>query len=433
MLSIVGQPKRGFCDGITRRDVIKLGAMGIGGLTLADLLRAESLAGSTAKRRSIINICLPGGPTHLDMFDLKPDAPQEIRGEFRPIETNVAGMEICELFPKLATMADKFAVIRSISDFSSEHTTKQADSGWPERSLRNLGGRPGIGAIVSKVHGPREDCPLASVTMGGHTSPGYLGPVYKDYQPDGTGRENLQMRMPEERLYNRMELLSSLDQFGRQADSSGSMKALDSFTRKAADVVTSGKIANALDVDKEDPKVRALYSGDAGRRNRNGGRSSFLTASRLVQAGVRVVSFTFGGWDTHSGNFSSMRQQLPAMDIGLSALITDLEQRGLLEDTLIMMSGEFGRTPRVNMNAGRDHWPAAGFVFVAGGGLKGGQMIGSTNRNGERPLDRPVKLQQVFSTVFHQMGIDVNTTQLMDPAGRPQYLFDHRELVQELI
>jgi hypothetical protein len=431
MLSIIGQPTRSFCDHVSRRDVIKLGAMGMGGLTLADLLRAESQAGSTSKRRSIINICLPGGPSHLDMFDLKPDAPQEIRGEFRPIATNVSGMEICELFPKLAGMADKFAVVRSISDFSAEHTTKQADSGWPEKSLRNLGGRPGIGAIVSKVHGPRPDCPLTSISMGGHTSPGYLGQVFKDYQPDGTGRENLQMRMSEERLNSRVELLASLDHFGRQADTSGSMKALDSFSRKAVDLVTSGKIANALDVDKEDPKVQAMYAGATGRRNN--GRSPFLTARRLVEAGVRVVSFTFAGWDTHSGNFTSLRQSLPAMDIGLSALMTDLEQRGLLDDTIIMMSGEFGRTPRVNMTAGRDHWPAAGFLFVAGGGLKGGQMIGSTNRYGERPLDRPVKLQEVYSTVFHQLGIDVGTTQLIDPAGRPQYLFDHRELLQELI
>lgn len=430
MLSFIGQLNRCFCDRVSRRNVMKIGAMGMGGLTLVDLLRAESLAGPATKQRSIINICLPGGPSHLDMFDLKPQAPVEVRGEFRPLATNVSGMEICELFPKLAGMADKFAVVRSIVDFSNEHTTTQADSGWPEKSLRPLGGRPGIGAIVSKVHGPRPDCPIASISMGSHTSPGFLGPMYRDYRPDGPGRENLQMRLPEQRMDERMELLADLDRFASQADASGSMQAVDSFTRKAVGLVTSGKIADALNLERENPRVKAMYSGDTRRDN---GRSPFLTARRLVEAGVRVVSFTFGGWDTHGGNFTTLRRQLPQMDTGLSALITDLDQRGLLDETIIMMSGEFGRTPRINMGGGRDHWPAAGFVFLAGGGLKCGQMIGSTNRNGERPVDRPLQLQQVFSTVFHQLGIDVEKTQLVDPTGRPQYLFDHRELVHELI
>lgn len=423
MLSIEGRSANRFCDQVSRRDVLRIGAMGLGGLTLADVLRSDALAGPSGKRRSIINICLPGGPTHMDTFDLKPMAPVEFRGNFRPIDTNVPGMQICELMPKLAQHGDKLVIVRSISDFSNEHTTKQADSGWPEASLRMMGGRPGLGAVVTKVHGPAAGCPLASVALSQFTSPGYLGPTFKDYQPDGEARANLRLRLEEARLYQRKELLSSLDNFRRDTDRSGTMAAADAFTQKAMDVVLSGAIADALDADKEPTKTRESYGS-----NRN-----FLVARRLVEAGVRVVSFTFGGWDTHSQNFDTMKRQLPQLDVGLSALLGDLKERGLLDDTLILISGEFGRTPRVNMNAGRDHWPAAGFAVLAGGGLRTGQVIGSTNHLGERPQDRPVRLQQVFATVYRQLGIDVDATQLIDSAGRPQYLVEHRETIHEMV
>jgi len=430
MLSIMGRSTGQFCDQVSRRDVLRIGAMGLGGLTLADVLRSDALAGVSTKRRSIINIILPGGPSHMDTFDLKPTAPVEFRGSFRPIDTNVPGMQICEHMPKLAQHGDKLVIVRSVSDYSNEHTNRQADSGWPEASLRMMGGRPGLGAVVTKVHGPAAGCPLASVALSQSTSPGYLGPTFKDYQPDGEARANLRLRLDEQRLYTRKELLSSLDTFRRDADRSGTMAAADAFTQKAMDVVLSGAIADALDADKEPAKTSEAYqlNNNMGRSNRN-----FLVARRLVEAGVRVVSFTFGGWDTHGQNFDTLKRQLPQMDIGLSALIGDLKERGLLDDTLILISGEFGRTPRVNMNAGRDHWPAAGFAVLAGGGLRTGQVIGSTNHLGERPQDRPVRLQQVFSTIYRQMGIDVDSTQLIDSAGRPQYLVDHREVIQEMV
>lgn len=442
MLTIHGTTTDSFCDGLNRRNFLRVGALATGGLTLANLLQWEAQAATNSKSgsvsngrtKSIINIYLPGGPTHMDTFDLKPEAPVEFRGQFTPIATNVPGMEICELMPKLAKLGDKLVLVRSVRDFSNEHSSRQSDSGWSERDLRMFGGRPGMGAVVSKLLGPASGRPLASVALSGFTSPGYLGAALKDYQPDGAGRESLRLRnsLDENRLADRKSLLSSLDTMRRESDRSGTMTAMDTFTQRAVDVVTSGSVADALDVEKEDRRTREMYGYDPNGRMGNQNRN-FILARRLVEAGVRVVSLSWGGWDTHGDNFGAMRRQLPSLDYGLSGLITDLEQRGLLNDTMIMLSGEFGRTPRVNQGAGRDHWPAAGFAVLAGGGLRTGQVIGSTNRLGERPQDRPVHLQQVFATVYKQMGINVESAQLIDPAGRPQYLVEHREVISELI
>jgi hypothetical protein len=430
MLTLEGRSPK-FCDHVSRRGFMQIGAAGFAGLTLADVLRADSVSGATRRPKSLISICLPGGPTHLDTFDLKPEAPVEVRGELRPIPTVVPGFEICELMPMLAGIADKFAVIRSISDFSNEHSTRQADSGWPEANLKALGGRPGMGAVATKMLGPIGDCPVTSVTMGGHTSPGFLGQSFKDFGTDNAGRSNMKLSMKEDRLHDRKRLLAELDGFRRTADGSGAMVAMDRFTQEAIEVVTSPRFSEALEIEREPASSAERYglSGSSQRRN----TERFLTARRLVEAGVRVVSFTFGGWDTHANNFTSMRNQLPTLDRGLSALIYDLEERNLLQDTMIIMSGEFGRTPRINMTAGRDHWPGAGFVFVAGGGFKTGQFIGTTDRIGAKPIDRPIHLQQVYAAVARKLGIDLETQQLRDPVGRPQYLFEHREVINELI
>ena len=426
MFTLVGKSRR-FCDGLSRRGFLQVGALGVGGLTLPQLLRADSVGTGTGRRpKSIINICLPGGPTHHDTFDLKPDAPAEVRGEFNPIATVVPGLEICELLPRLATVADKMAVVRSISDFSNEHSTRQADSGWPEKSLQPLGGRPGIGAVVSKLQGPAAGCPVAAVSLAGHTSPGFLGQALKDFQPDTAARNTLKLRMPEERLHDRKALLTSLDKFQRAADTSGSMQALDRFTQDAIEVVTSPRFSEALEVDREPASTWTRY---VDRR----ATERFVTARRLVEAGVRIVSLTFGGWDTHQDNFKTMRRQLPQLDAGLTGLILDLQERGLLDDTLILMSGEFGRTPRINGGAGRDHWPGAGFVFLAGGGLRMGQAIGATDRTGSRPVERPIHLQQVYAAAYRQLGIDVDSAPLVDSTGRPQFLVDHREPIAELL
>jgi len=422
MLEITCGSTGRYCDGISRRSALKLGFAGLGGLTLAGLYRAEAAAGIKSSTKAVINIHLGGGPSHQDMFDLKPEAAKEFRGEFNPIKTNVSGFDICEHFPRLAAMADKFAVIRSLIGMVDDHSNFHTQTGYGRNDLRNIGGRPGIGAVVSKLLGPAGSGAPAHIAYS--DSPvGYLGPVYKGYRPSG-GDLKLIGSMTADRLESRTNLLSSLDKLRRETDGSGQMKALDSFTQRAVGVVTSGDVANALDLDKEDKKVRERYGKDM---------DSFLRARRLVEAGVRVVTFDWGGWDTHSDNFNALRKQLPRLDQGMSALISDLHERGMDKDVTIVMWGEFGRTPRVNMTAGRDHWSRVAMGFLAGGGMRTGQFIGSSTKNAEEAKDRPVHLLEVFSTIYHNMGIDVSRTQLIDSAGRPQYLTDNRAPIKELI
>jgi hypothetical protein len=395
--------------------------MTIGGLTLADLYRAEALAGTGSSNKSIINVHLSGGPSHQDMWDLKPQAAAEFRGEFNPITTS-AGFEICEHFPKLAKMGEKFAVIRSIVGSAGEHSNHQTHTAYHTRDLRNAGGRPALGSVVGKMFGEGKDGAPAFISYNGG-EPGYLGPVYKPFQPMG-GSLRLGNGLTADRLDDRTNLLSSLDKIRRDADTSGQMNALDSFTRRAVDVVTSGKVADALDRNKSDKKDEERYGRDAG---------AFLTARRLVEAGVRVVTFSWGGWDTHGNNFVSLKKQLPKMDQGLSALLTDLSDRGLDKDVTVIVWGEFGRTPRINSGAGRDHWPQVMAAFVAGGGMRLGQAIGSTTRDAGHAKDRPVHVQEVFATLYHNLGIDVRTAQLFDTAGRPQYLVEKRDAISELV
>lgn len=436
MFTILGDRQR-FCDGLSRRSFLTIGGLGIGGLGLPELLRAEAAAGARATGRSIINIYLPGGPTHMDTFDLKPDAPKEFRGEFKPIATTAPGMEICELFPELARIGEKFSVVRSISGMNNEHTPTQSDSGWSTNSLRPMGGRPGLGAVLSKICGPAQTTASGaaaptSVDLDNWSRAGFLGPLYDAYRPDGMGRGNLTLNQSVtlSRLDDRRALLTGLDRYRRDVDSHRMMEAIDSFTERAVGIITSGHLAKALDTSREDPRLVARYGMNDRRRN-SGDR--FLVARRLVEAGVRSVALSWGGWDTHGQNFEAMRRQLPALDRGLSTLIDDLDSRGMLENTIVMMSGEFGRTPRINTGAGRDHWPRAAFFFLAGGGMRHGQAIGATNRLGEEPKDRPVHLQHVFHTVYQQLGIDTATVTLDDPNGRPQYLLDERKLVGELV
>jgi hypothetical protein len=434
MLTFFGEPNdKRYCDGISRRHFLQIGAAGVAGLSLPGLLQAEAAAGAKATGKSFINIYLPGGPTHMDTFDLKPKAPKEYRGEFHPIATKSPGLDICELMPNLARVGDKFSVIRSITGLRDEHTPTPSDAGWSFNSLRNMGGRPGVGAVMSKVFGPSRTTPHGTaptnVDLTGWTRPGFLGQVHSAYRPDGTGRENLTLHnsVSLKRLGDRKNLLGKFDRLRREIDGQGMMTAIDSFTDRAVGIITSGKLAKALDIRNEDPRVVAKYGKNSG------DIQNFLISRRLIQAGVRCVSFSWGGWDTHGQNFQSMRSQLPRLERALAALIEDLDAHGRLDDTIIMMSGEFGRTPRINGGAGRDHWPQAASIFLAGGGMKHGQAVGSTNRNGERPHDRPVHVQHVFHTLYHQLGIDANAVTLTDPNGRPQYLADERDLIKELI
>ena len=423
MLTIDLGRKSRYCDGISRRSMLKIGTLGVAGLTLPNLLRAESAAGVGSTSKAIINIHLAGGPSHQDMFDLKPDAPREFRGEFNPIKTNVPGIEICEHMPLLAQMADKYAIIRSLVGMFDDHSNYHTQTGFGRNDLRNVGGRPSIGSVVSRLLGPTGSGSPCYIAYNDGPE-GFLGPVYKPYRPQG-GDLRLVGGVDETRLSTRTNLLTSLDRIRRNVDASGKMEALDSFTQRAVGVVTSGKVADALDLNKEDAKIRERYGNEDGRM--------FLTARRLIEAGVRVVTFDWGGWDTHGDNFNQLRRQLPKLDQAMSSLLKDLGDSGLDKDVTVMMWGEFGRTPRVNGGAGRDHWSRVAMGFLAGGGLRTGQAIGSTTAYAEEAKDRPVHLQEVFATLYHNLGIDVERTQLIDPAGRPQYLLELRKPISELV
>ena len=420
----ISSGKRGkrFCDGLTRRDALQVGAMGFGGLTLADLLRAEARADTGSSHKALINIHLSGGPSHQDMFDLKPEAPREFRGEFEPVATNVSGIDICEHMPRLAQAADKFAIVRSLTGSIADHSDYPTQTGFPRSSLQSMGGRPSIGSVAARMHGSTGGAPPFVGYNGSYT--GYLSSVFTPYKPQG-GELKLNNTLTANRLQSRTDLLVGLDRLRRDVDHTGHMLALDAYTQPAVDIVTSGRVADALDPKTEDPRVRDRYGKDG---------NMFLTARRLIEAGVRVVNFSWGSWDTHSNNFNHLRGQLPRLDHALHALIEDLSARGMEKDVTVVVWGEFGRTPRVNKNkGGRDHWYEVASCFLAGGGMKTGQVVGKSNRNAERAVERPVHLLEVFATMYHNLGIDVRTATINDPGGRPQYLTDGRMPIHELI
>lgn len=425
MLTLFGARQR-FCDGLTRRNFLKIGAFGAG-LTLADLLRLRGMAGTSATPKSAIMINLPGGPSHLDMYDLKPLAPVEYRGEFKAIPTNVAGVQICEHFPRQAQMWDKFAVIRSVIG-GQEHSDAQTSTGYHEFENRTAH-HPSLGAVVSKLRGSQAgDVPpfvsLRGMTPG--TEPGYLGVGHRPFSPDGPGVQNL--RLPggvnAPQMEHRKELLATFDSIRREVDASGTMAGMDDFRVRAYDMVASGIVRKALDLSREEPRSRDRYKGV----------EQFLTARRLVEAGVGCVTLTYGGWDTHSENFKTLARQLPLLDIGLANLIQDLHDRGMQDDVVTVMWGEFGRTPKIGDSTpdGRGHWPPAMSALVAGGGLKMGQAIGSTSPRGETPKDRPYRVPQVLSTLYHALGIDPART-FPNGSGRPMYILDDRDPVIELL
>jgi Protein of unknown function (DUF1501) len=424
MLRIWGSKQR-FCDGITRRSFLQVGAFGAG-LTLAEMLRARALGGEPgSSSKAAIMIYLPGGPSHLDMYDLKPEAPAEFRGEFKPIDTNVPGIQICEHMPLQAQMFDKLAVIRSIVSVE-EHSDSLVMTGYSENTNRTAH-HPSFGAVVSKLRGnAQNDVPpfvsLRGMAIG--TEPGYLGIAHRPFTPDGPGLQNL--RNPGgvdlARVEDRKTLLASFDNVRRDIDASGSMRGMDAFNTRAFDMVASGTVRRALDLTREDPRVRDRYKGV----------EQFLTARRLIEAGVGCVTLAIGGWDTHGDNFKTLKMQLPQVDRGVANLIQDLHDRGLDKDVVTVMWGEFGRTPKINGGAGRDHWAPVMSALVAGGGLKMGQAIGTTSARGEYPKDRRVSASQVLATIYQAIGIDPALT-FPSGSGRPMYVLDDRDPVTELL
>jgi hypothetical protein len=445
MLTIGGRARGGFCDGISRREFLKVGGLALGGLSLPQLLAAEAKAGVGGSHKSIIMVFLAGGPPHQDMVDLKMDAPSGIRGEFRPIATNVPGIEICEHLPKLAAMTDKLAILRTVVGARGEHAAVQCLTGYPDTVSRVQGGRPSLGAILSKVEGPVRDGIPPFVGLSpkmGHKpwadngNPGYLGLAHAPFTPNGDDMASMSTRgLGLGRLGDRRSLLRVLDGWRREVDRSGALAGMDAFTQRAFEILSSGKLAEALDLSREDPRLRAKYGYGDMKNVDDGGpccNDQFLMARRLVEAGVRCVTIGFGRWDYHSNNFGQCRLRLPKLDTALSALVDDLHQRGLDKDVSVVVWGEFGRTPRINKDAGRDHWPAVSCAILAGGGMRTGQVIGATNRLGEVPKDRPVTFQNVFATLYHNLGISPETS-VPDRSGRPMYLLDSFEPIRELI
>jgi hypothetical protein len=436
MLTIPG-PKQRFCDGVSRRNFLKVGALGLGGLSLPQLLQAEARSGIRRSHKAVIMIFLPGGPSHQDMFDLKMDAPVEIRGEFKPIRTKVPGLQICEHLPKIAARMDKMAVLRSIVGATGDHYAVQCLTG---RSHLNPppGGWPCLGSVLSKVQGPlNESIPpfvglspkMGHVPWADAGQSGFLGVAHAPFKPSGAGQGDLSLNgITLDRLGDRRTLLASFDHFRRDVDASGLMDGLDRFNEQAFGMLTSSKLLEALDIEREDPKVRASY-GQGDPKNRDDGAPKlmehFLVALRLVEAGARCVTLAFSRWDHHGDNFGALRQDLPLLDQGVSALIDDLYRRGLEKDVSVVVWGEFGRTPTINKDGGRDHWPRVSCGLVFGGGMKTGQVIGATDRLGGEASERPVQFGEVFATLYHNLGLDVNKVTVPDLAGRPQFLVEN--------
>jgi uncharacterized protein DUF1501 len=447
MLTVWG-PKSRYCDGVSRRGFLKIGtfAFGAASLTLADIFRAEARGAAKPTHKALINIFLGGGPPHQDMWDVKTEAPAEIRGEFRPIPTRVPGIQICEVFPRLASLMDKAVVIRSIVGATGGHDAYQCTTGWAPSSLSTLGGRPSIGSAMSKLKGPVDPSVPAYMGLAARTQhapwsdpgrPGFLGSAYAAFKPDGPGMADMQLNgMTVDRLSDRRRLLTCFDGLRREVDASGTVQAMDAATERAMGVLTSNRLLEALDLSREPQRVRERYGDGKPYQFQYDGaptvNDQLLLARRLVEAGVRVVSLSYGRWDSHGQNFQLVRDHGAKLDQCLSALIEDLDARGMLDDVLVVAWGEFGRTPRINGSAGRDHWPQVSCAFLAGGGIRAGQAIGATNRLGEYATQRPVTFGEVFATFYQKMGINPSNTTIIDPTGRPQYLADAapmRELV----
>jgi hypothetical protein len=445
MLTLFG-PKQQFCDGLTRRNFLKIGGLALGGMSMADVFRAEARSGVRPSHKAIIMVFLPGGPPHQDMFDLKTEAPQEIRGEFRPIATNVVGAQICEHMPRLAGMMDKLAIIRSIVGCRDEHASHQCFSGYTMRDGRAFGGHPCLGSALSRLQGPVDrtvppyvglSTRMSFVPWSNPGDPGFLGRAYAPFSPTGEGMSDMTLRgLTLDRLQDRSALLHGFDTLRRDIDASGAFDAMDSFNRRALDVLTSSRLVDALDVTREPAATRDRYGRGDNRNVDDGGpcwNDQFLIARRLVEIGVRCVTLAFGRWDYHNANFRQCRERLPKLDQAVSALVQDLHDRGLDRDVSVVVWGEFGRTPRINRSAGRDHWAPVSCALLAGGGMRTGQVIGSTDRTGSYARERPVHLQDVFATLYHNLGIDVTRQTLTGPNGRPMYLLDRTDPIRELV
>jgi len=423
-----------------------------GGWSLPEILKAESAAGVRKSPKSVIMIYLVGGPPHQDMFDLKPHAPREVAGPWQPIATNVLGMEICEAFPRLAGMADKLTVIRSLVGNQPGHDAIQVFNGHHPQKPTPSGGWPQFGSMVSKVQGAFDPAspPFVSLcypcTHGPYNEPGpgFLGASHSPFRPMGPTRDDMVLNgVTLERLGDRKSLLTSFDRMRRDVDTSTMMTGMDAFTEQAMGLLTSSRLADALDISQEDPQTIERYgTGDPKVFIDGNGAprvpQSLLLARRLIEAGIRVVTLNYSKWDWHGGSYNTIfnreKEDFPIFDQCVSALVDDLHVRGLADDCAVVIWGEFGRTPKISAQVGRDHWPQVNCALLAGGRMNHGQVIGATDRIAGEAVDRPVTFGEVYSTLFHHMGVDVSQTRITDLNGRPQNLVEEpAEPLPELV
>lgn len=426
MITIQGDPYR-LCNGVTRRDALKVGTLGVAGLSLSNLLQLQAEAAPTrGKATSIIMVHLGGGPSHVDTYDPKPDAPVEIRGEFQAIGTNVPGIRLCELFPLQAKMMDRLAVLRSVHTvLPEEHASSLMCTGYGYTERQSQGDKPSIGAVLARLRGHQSGLIPPFVSLRGYNyesglGAAHLGATCEPLVYDGPGRDDLRLQVSVDRLNGRRKLLDKMNGFRRAVECSAST-AQNVFSQRALEVVSSSATYTALDISKEDEKTRKRYPNE-----------HFLRARRLIEAGVQCVAIEVGGWDTHSDNFKQLRNIMPPLDQSLTALLDDLKDRGRDQNTLVVVWGEFGRTPRVNGTAGRDHWPRVMSTMIAGGGLKMGQAIGTTSADAHEVKENPYRVRDVVATLYHALGIDPGTL-FIDKVQRPIPLVHDAEPIPELV
>ena len=434
MLNLFTNRRYRDCEGTTRREFLKVGTLGMGGLTLPGLLaarQAAAAAGRPVKDTSVVWVWLGGGPTHVETFDPKMTAPSEYRSVTGEVATALPGVTLGGTFPKMASVAQHMALVRSFAHRNSGHGggTHFVMTGYDNRNIDNGGlpSRPSMGSIVSRVRGtnhPVSGMPTY-VRLGGigADGPAFLGTAYAPFDPNGEARRNMSLVVPEQRLNDRRALLSGLDRVNRQADQSGLMEGLTKFEEQAFNLVL-GNAPEAFDITKEDPRIAERYGRGLGQQ--------LLRARRLCEAGCGFVTVSYGGWDMHGNIESSLKRRSPELDHAIATFVEDCVQRGLDEKILLVITGEFGRTPKVNRNAGRDHWAPLSTLALAGGGLRMGQVIGESASKIDVPASTPIRPQDLMATVFHVLGVDTSI-QFTDPAGRPVYMIEEGKPIAELV
>lgn len=440
MLEVTSRRLYRDCAGNTRRDFLKVGSlglasMGLGALTLPNLLAARAAAASNrqaVKDTSVVWLWLGGGATHVETFDPKMTAPSEYRSTTGEVATNLPGVTIGGTLPKIASVADKMAFVRSFAHTNSGHGggTHFVMTGYDNRKVDNGGvpDRPGYGSILARARGasnPSTGIPtyvrMGDIRQGG--GPAFLGPAYGPFDQEGQARKNMALSIPEERMADRRNLLSSFDAAQRQFDANADMASKSKFEQQAFELMF-GAASKAFDVSKEDSKTREKYGSNLGQQ--------MLAARRLCEAGCGFVTISYGGWDMHGNIENAMKQRSPQLDTAVSAFVNDIYERGLSEKILLVISGEFGRTPRVNKNGGRDHWAPLSTLALAGGGLKMGQVVGDSAPKVDVPGTKPIHPQDLMATLFHVLGLDPQL-QFMSPAGRPTYMLEKGKAISELV